>query len=205
MKIKNFVWDFDGTLADTYPHTATAFVNTMAEYGIKADYDKDIAIMRQSLSSIKSVYDITDEQYNHFVDNAHDLWFDPKPTLYEGVEKVLERIVLAGGKNFMYTNRNDTSIKYLEHFGILKFFTECIYCTCSSYASKPSGEPIEYLINKYSLDKDCTAMVGDRELDILCGKKAGCKGILFDEFKIYKETDADAIVYSIKEIESFIK
>ena len=40
MAIKNYIWDFDGMLFDTYPHTLACFIETYRRHGIKIDGDE---------------------------------------------------------------------------------------------------------------------------------------------------------------------
>ena len=205
MKSKHFIWDFDGTIIDTYPHTTTAFMETAEKHGIKANFDEAMVHLRHSLSGTKSIYNLSDEVYDSFVQRALELWFEPIPMPYDGIEAVLEKIVKAGGKNFIYTNRDDTALKYLEHYGLLKYFTDFVYNTSPAYARKPAPDSVEYIVKKHSLDRNEVAMVGDREIDVLSGKNAGCKAILFDEFHISKQTAADAVIYDITRVSDYIK
>ena len=133
------------------------------------------------------------------------LWFEPNPTMYDGIDEVLKTIVERGGKNFIYTNRDKTSKEYLEHFGLLKYFTDFVCNDTEGYAHKPSGESIHYLLNKYSISPESAMMVGDRELDVLCGVKAGISSILFDEFHKAENTAADAVIYDIRDVINFIE
>lgn len=39
MEIKNYIWDFDGTLFDTYPVMLDALQQTIVKHGIQYDAD----------------------------------------------------------------------------------------------------------------------------------------------------------------------
>ena len=205
MKKKNFIWDFDGTIIDTYPHSTTACLNVLKKYGIEAEYDEVIGLLRNSFSSIIPRYNLTHEQFVEVMDHALILWFEPNPTIYKGIDKVLKTIVERGGKNFIYTNRDKTSKEYLEHFGLLPYFTDFVCNDTEGYVQKPSGESIDYLLQKHSLSKESAVMVGDRELDVLCGEKAGIASILFDEFHKSEDTVANAVIYDISDVLNFIE
>lgn len=205
MKKSNFIWDFDGTILDTYPHSTVACLNILKKYGIKADYDEVINLLRNSFSSIIPRYNLTKEQFDEVMNEALILWFEPNPTMYEGIDEVLKTVVERGGKNFLYTNRDKTSKEYLEHFGLLSYFTDFVCNDTEGYAPKPSGDSIHYLLSKYSLSPDSAVMVGDRELDVLCGEKAGIKSVLFDQFHKSENTVADAVIYDIRDVLRFIK
>ena len=66
----------------------------------------------------------------------------------------------------------------MEKLGVKHFFTE-IVTSESGFQAKPSGEGVEYLTEKYGLQKEKTAYVGDRTLDVYCAKNAGVKAILY--------------------------
>ena len=205
MKKTNFIWDFDGTILDTYPHSTTAALKILKKYGIEADYNEVIELLRNSFSSIIPRYKLTNEQFEEIMNEALILWFEPNPTVYDGIDEVLKTITQKGGKNFIYTNRDKTSKEYLEHFGLFKYFTDFVCNDTEGYAHKPSGESIHYLLNKYSISPESAMMVGDRELDVLCGVKAGISSILFDEFHKAENTAADAVIYDIRDVMNFIK
>ena len=83
MKKKNFIWDFDGTILDTYPHSTTAAVKVLKRHGIHADYDEVMSLLRNSFSSIIPRYNLTDEQFVEVMNEALVLWFEPNPTVYQ--------------------------------------------------------------------------------------------------------------------------
>lgn len=205
MKKRNFIWDFDGTILDTYPHSTTAAIKVLKKYGINADFDEVMALLRTSFSSIIPRYNLSQQQFEEIMNEALILWFEPNPTMYEGIDEVLKTVVERGGKNFIYTNRDKTSKEYLEHFGLLPYFTDFVCNDTEGYVPKPSGDSIHYLLQKYSISPDSAMMVGDRELDVLCGEKAGIKSILFDEFHKSSGTVAHAVIYDIRDVLNFIE
>lgn len=47
--MKNFIWDFDGTLFDTYPHTVTLLHEYLTEQGRHYDYGALYAVCRENM------------------------------------------------------------------------------------------------------------------------------------------------------------
>ena len=43
--MKNYIWDFDGMLFDSYPHITSAFLKALAENGKEGDYDEAKALL----------------------------------------------------------------------------------------------------------------------------------------------------------------
>ena len=60
MKLKYFIWDFDGTLLDTYPHTTTAFVNVLKKHGKEVDFDEAMNLLRFSFEAARKHFKLTE-------------------------------------------------------------------------------------------------------------------------------------------------
>ena len=93
-------------------------------------------------------FNVTDEEKILFKKYHENFSFKPEPTLYLPVIKLLERIKASGGKNFIYTNRNETLYEYLDKFNITHLFEDFIIS-----ARKPDPTPLIEMINKHKLDK----------------------------------------------------
>jgi len=204
MQIKNFIWDFDGTIIDTYPRSTAILVETMREVGVEIDYDEIIVMLRDSFGKTRRYLNMSDELFDLFLKRACTLG-KPHPEPYKEIKEVLKKVVQNGGVNILYTHRDKSAIEYLELFDLLPLFKECITTESDCFALKPAPDVIEHLCKKHSLLKDETAMVGDREIDVLSGKNAGCHAILFDERNIYTDTCADKKILNLCEILEFIK
>ena len=51
------IYDFDGTLSDTYPVFTEAFLNMMEKYGIPKDRDTVYGLLKQSVGAAVNHYD----------------------------------------------------------------------------------------------------------------------------------------------------
>ena len=203
-KAVHFIWDFDGTIIDTYPRSTAILVETMREVGVEIDYDEIIVMLRDSFGRTRKYLNMSDELFDIFLKRACTLK-EPHPEPYKEIIKVLTEIKKAGGKNFLYTHRDKSALEYLELYNMLPLFEECITTESDCFALKPAPDVIKHLCKKHSLEKCETAMVGDREIDVLSGKNAGCLAVLFDERNIYNSTCADKKVLNLSEILEFIK
>jgi phosphoglycolate phosphatase-like HAD superfamily hydrolase len=68
-----------------------------------------------------------------------------------------------------------------------------------NFPSKPAPDAVNYICDTYGLDRSETVMIGDREIDVLSGKNAGCFGCLFTK-KEKPETAADFVVNNIAQV-----
>ena len=99
-------------------------------------------------------------------------------SMHFGAKETLERLADSGAVHFVYTHRGDSSGPILERLGILDCFRE-IVTSEYGFSSKPSGEGVRYLVEKYRLDPVRTWYVGDRTLDVYCAKDAGVLALLY--------------------------
>ena len=197
MEIKNYIWDFDGTLFDTYPVMLDALQQTIAKHGIL--YDGDLAYFIKKYSIRKFALDYATPE---FIDDYHTLEDELQTDVkfYPEIPAILSEIVNNGGRNFVVSHRDNKTYQYLGD--LTNLFSEII-TSDNHLARKPDPEALTYLIDKYNLDPSETAMVGDRPLDIQVGQNAGIKTILFDEAGIFLDNalKADVVFQTWKNFE----
>jgi HAD superfamily hydrolase (TIGR01549 family) len=184
MGFRNLIWDFDGTLFDTYPEITRTFIDVLKkDYGVEYDYNQAYSIAKTSISlCIESLADEFDIDREEFYENYKkryfgELTFEDKP--FEGVEEVLEYTSERGG-NFLITHRGFESLnEFLIRHNFNKYFIE-IVTSDAKFPLKPDPTSFNYIIDKYKLSKEETLGVGDRILDIEAAHAAGIKSCFFD-------------------------
>ncbi|MBQ4353462.1 MAG: HAD-IA family hydrolase [Clostridia bacterium] len=182
MLYQNYIWDFDGTIFDSYPHTCEVFWSVLGEEGLQDRLTKDelMAHLLVSFGDAKRFSGISAEGYKRFDQITHLLGnAETKPLVvpYPDCEKVLKAVVDAGGKNFIYTHRNATTMWYLWKYGMLGYFTDVVLSE-EKFPGKPAPDALLALMERNGLAKEECIMVGDREIDGLSGKNAGIAGAL---------------------------
>lgn len=72
----------------------------------------------------------------------------------------------------------------------------------NGFQPKPSGEGVTYLVEKYGLDRQNTAYVGDRTLDVQCAKDAGVKAILYvpEDSCVVPNGKEDCVIRNLEEL-----
>jgi HAD superfamily hydrolase (TIGR01549 family) len=200
MKYKYFFWDFDGMLCDTYPHVQAAFIKALRECGREEiDEKKVYDDLKINFGEAIRNFNMEGESLRLFNLYYRDLSLEPHSYLFPHIEDILKIIVEKGGKNFIYTNRDEVLFEYLDEFDIRKYFTDF-----KISARKPTPEPLYELFEKYSLDKAECVVVGDRNLDCLGGKNAGIDGILFDPEYREKDIVARFVIRDTGELYEFV-
>lgn len=192
--IKNYIWDFDGMLFDSYPHITSAFIKMMNECSEEVDYNEAKALFEISFGVVFERYNTTDEQKAIFKEYEHDFDLEPVAVPFKNTVYTLKKVIENGGRNYLYTHRGASVYYYLKKYGIYDFFSDYVTSE-NNFPAKPAPDAVEYIVKKNSLIKEETMMIGDREIDVLSGKNAGVYGCLYSVEE--KETSAD---YSVKDI-----
>jgi HAD superfamily hydrolase (TIGR01549 family) len=203
--IRYYLWDFDGTLFDTYTVMAKAFQDALHDFGHDADIEDIYAKMKVSMDVVIDFYSKEFRLENSFVERYLTILSDKIDEIraFPDVEETLAAIVKNGGKNFIVTHRGRSTNDVIDHLHLSQYFVE--YVTSENgFARKPSPDAINYLLEKYSMKPEETIMVGDRALDILAGKNAGCMTAYFRGNSYVEDVEADIDVSSFKDFMSIM-
>ena len=205
MRYDSIIWDFDGTLFDTYPAMCRDLRRTMEDLGFsftEAELLERFTVSRGAvLAYCAERTGMTAEE----VDRVYRAWVTEhgQPTAYPfpGVPDFLARFQAAGGRNFVFTHRSGSVHDYLAGAGLTAYFTE-VTSAGTAFARKPDPAGNLYLMETHGLDARRTLAVGDRELDVLAAKNAGIDACLVDpalpetaaDWRIRDLTGLDALV-----------
>ena len=200
MKYTAYLWDFDGTLFDTYPHIAEAFEQIMTREGIPFEHENLLRCLYINFGEAKKQYNLSEKIYRECVTLAHSWALRPAVSVFPGTAALLRTICENGGKNYLYTHRNASAWSYLRLFGLDKYFAGGVDSTLH-FPSKPAPDAVSFICSRYGLDKEKTVMIGDREIDVLSGVNAGTDGCLFLSHPVEdKSTAAQTTVTSMIEM-----
>ena len=179
-KMRLFIWDFDGTLMDTYPVTFAAYLRlALADFGYTAP---EAEIMEKMLVNTGHAVDYYTELYNLPQLRERYRFHGARgpvamPEVYPQVKDVLHRVRELGGINCIYTHRGADTFPMLAHGELTELFDEIITPGHKAFASKPAPDAILYLTEKYSAAPEETVIVGDRACDLEAGQNAGTRAL----------------------------
>lgn len=183
--IKHFIWDFDGTLFDSYPIIIATLRAALQEYGHDCDPVEAMRLMLQNIGVAQRYYadkfgivyeDLIETYYSHHNRLNPQLAAEPMAD----VEKVLKKICESGRKNYIFTHRKcSTTAQYLEKYGLSQYFTEIVGPEAPNFAYKPSPDSLLYLMDKYGMTAEDAVMVGDRDCDLGSARNAGIGTVHF--------------------------
>ena len=203
--LKEFIWDFDGTLYDTYTIMLDAFMQTLKDYGVRAQREEVYRLLKsESSAAVAAKYQLDFDEFSKIFQN-YEIQDQRVPLSYPGTKEMLELVVAKGYKNYIYTHRKvDSTRELLEREGMLHLFEEIVGPE-NQFPRKPHPAGVTYLVEKYQLNKQETVMIGDRPMDIGAGEQAGVRTIFYDLEQLLPNIQADDTVRSIDEMVALIK
>ena len=201
----NFViWDFDGTLFDTYPVIAQAYVDELAAIGITEDVEKASSLLRVFFKTYEDylvdTYGMERLGEDFFVRcrnrrvAAEQKYAEP----FDGIIPLCRDIIAAGGRNVIYTLRDETMFGMFDRFGMRCLFADSIDSR-ENFPRKPAPDAVLTLLERCGADPASAIMVGDREIDVGSGENAGIDSCLFRAMS-YEGTRATHIAHDVAEL-----
>lgn len=201
----SFIWDLDGTLLDSYPIISSSLYDALLEAGCKVDPDELMDVIRfksvnEYIALIKTRVDIEPSAVAARCRSIRMGRLQETGAMKNALS-CLEALKDMGCRHFVYTHSGSEIIPVLERTGLLPLFTEVLTME-SGFPRKPDPAAINYLCEKYAIDKNDCYYVGDRELDVLAAHNAEIKGILFIPDTRYGAPTAyeQHVVYDLNEI-----
>lgn len=202
--ITEFIWDFDGMLFDTYPHTTAALCEFFRRHGKIIDEKEAFDKLKISIREAFSFFGLKKEEEKEFYEIEDDLDFLPRGVPYEGIPELLSFIEENGGRNYLFTHRDRVAVQYLDLYGLSPLFTDFVTREMD-FPFKPSPDAVNYLIEKHSLKRENCLMLGDRGIDCGSGLRAGIKALLFDELGNLSSQEYTYYTRTIKEVTETVK
>jgi len=213
-EIKHICFDLDGTLVDSHKTIYYSTIKSLNDLNIPNNIDEErfrdmigkhfvdiFEDMNIPVSDFEEFINVYKKNYFLFIDDSE---------LYPDISDVLEFLSQNGLKiSLLTTKAQDQADKILIHFNIAKYF-DFIMGRRNGIAHKPSAEPLLMICAGLNVTPEESLIVGDTEMDILCGQNANTKtcaithGYRTEEFIL--EHNPDYIVKALNELkELFVK
>lgn len=187
----SFIWDLDGTLLDTYAAITAAAERVAAHHGVYMSRGEVLAQIKTT-----SVGEMLSALARERGEEPETLWGEyralerdfPKPPLVDGTAETLAALRDMGCRHFVFTHKGESAREVLEETGLAPFFEEVV-SVADGFPRKPAPDGLDYLVDRYGLDRRRTYYVGDRDVDARCAKNAGVGSILLDGPYLRGEAD----------------
>ncbi|KZM75374.1 HAD family hydrolase [Nocardia terpenica] len=175
-----FVFDFDGTLADSGECVVASFAGSLERNGLPpVEPRRIVENMGRSLPEV--FRDLTggihdDARYERLVADYRDLYwkFLPEKTrAFPGIRDALEQVTTAGAECTVATSKNtEFAVVSARHLGIGDYFR--LYIGDDLVVrKKPHPEMLERTLAETGIDPADAVMIGDAATDIAMGAAMG--------------------------------
>ncbi len=170
-----FIFDFDGTLADTYPLIMDAFNAFATRYtGREWSIAEIVALFGPPESDIIGNLvddELRDEAIEYYYAAYRDL--HRADLLYEGMDELMMELEARGKKMAIFTGKGRRSTEItLKELNLAGKFNPVVTGDDVN-RGKPHPEGLLKAIRELKVNPEKTAMIGDHRSDILAGKAAG--------------------------------
>jgi HAD superfamily hydrolase (TIGR01509 family) len=199
----HIIYDFDGTISDTYPVFTKALLILLNQHGIKADYDTVYRQLKVSVSYALGQYDLKGDVKKEYEDIHRKIALAEQKAFPEA-EGILKYAISLGKKNYLYTHSGTIVYELLKNMGISDCFEFILDSTTYDFPRKPAPDALNYLIDKFGIDRSSALMVGDRDIDTDAAKNAGIKGCLIDPEGFYPGCVTEHYIKSLDELKKII-
>ena len=214
MEFCNILFDLDGTLTDPGVGITRSVAHALKHFGIEVEDTDTLTpfIGPPLVHSFSKLYGFDEARCLKAVEVYRE-YFSVKG-LYENkvypfTEQILKSLKENGIRLFIATSKPEKFARQiLEHFGIDGYFDDIVGIAMNEEKVE-KDVIVKRVIDRYSLDKSKTLMVGDRCFDIDGAHKNGikCAAVLFGygSRAEFEEYGADFIINSNEDLFYFFK
>lgn len=211
-EIQHICFDLDGTLLNSAGTIYKSTLKTFEDLNIKYELPEDEfnKMIGMHFVDIFEQFKIDVPDFEIFIAHYKKVYFDfiDETVFYQGVIDTLELLKESPYKiSLLTTKAQDQTERILEHFNLTNHF-DLIMGRKNGIPHKPDPTPFLMICDELKVEPENSLMVGDTELDILCGKNANAKTVAvtygYRSVEKLKEFSPDYIVNSLCELNSIL-
>ena len=206
--IEGVLFDWDGTLIDSYHADTSAYLAMFKEMGISwglAELEKNYS---PNWYQVYRAAKLPKKYWN----DADRLWrgyyAQHRPKLIAGARRVLARLWTSHALGLVTSGDRDRVTRQLREFRLTRLFTARV-CSGDTLRKKPHPEPLRLALRKMELPPAACIYVGDAPQDVEMARRAGVRaiGVLgpFPTEKRLRAARPEAVIESIQELPDLLR
>jgi len=206
--IEGVLFDWDGTLINSYHADSSAYLAMFKEMGIAWGIEE---LEKHYSPNWYHVYRAAGLQRSRWNDadrawRAH--YAKHRPKLIAGARRILARLANAHHLGLVTSGDRDRVTKQLHEFRLTSIFAARV-CSGDTLRKKPHPEPLRLALRKMQLDPLACVYVGDAPQDVEMARRAGVRaiGVLgpFPTEKRLRAARPDFLLESLEELPDALK
>ena len=171
------VFDLDGTLVRSHETIYKTTLKTLENLGLDTSIDRNkfFNLLGHHFEDIFDECGISVPDVEFFISNYKRIYFEyiEDSQLYDNAITVLQKLKQRDIKTGLLTTKgHDQAEKIAFHFGMDRYL-DSIEGRKKGIAIKPAPDQFLKMCRENDVDPENALMVGDTDLDIMCGKAAG--------------------------------
>jgi HAD superfamily hydrolase (TIGR01549 family) len=206
--IEGVLFDWDGTLINSYHADSSAYLAMFKEMGINWGIEQ---LENHYSPNWYHVYRAAGLQRSRWND-ADRAWrthyAKHRPKLISGARRILARLAVAHDLGLVTSGDRDRVTKQLREFRLTSIFAARV-CSGDTLRKKPHPEPLRLALRKMNLDPLSCVYVGDAPQDVEMARRAGVRaiGVLgpFPTEKRLRAARPDFLLESLEELPDALK
>lgn len=199
------IYDFDGTLSDSYPVFTDALLELLGRYGLTAERETCYSLLKVSVGHALRAFDFgrpTTEVASEFNHLYHEL-ARRNMQAFPGAADILRYAVERGKRNYIYTHTGKFAFEMMDKMQ-LTGYVDYVLDASAGYPRKPAPDALYYLFEHCGIEPSRAIIVGDRDIDIEAGHNAGIHGCLIDQGNYYPKLEAEYRIADLAELKNII-
>jgi HAD superfamily hydrolase (TIGR01509 family) len=206
--IKGVLFDWDGTLIDSYHADTSAYLAMFKEMGIPWGLDELEKNYSPNWYQVYRAAKLPRKLWN----DADRLWrghyAKHRPKLIAGARRVLARLCASHSLGLVTSGDRGRVTRHLREFRLTRLFTARV-CSGDTLRKKPHPEPLRLALRKMQLDPRVCIYVGDAPQDVEMARRAGVRaiGVLgpFPTEKRLRAARPEFVLESIEQLPNALK
>lgn len=208
LPVEGVLFDWDGTLIDSYHADASAYLAMFREMGISWGIEE---LERNYSPNWYQVYRAARLPRKRW-EEADRVWraqyAKHRPKLVSGARRVLARIGGAHCLGLVTSGDRDRVTRQLREFRLTRVFATRV-CSGDTVRKKPHPEPLRFALRQMKLEPSVCVYVGDAPQDVEMAQRAGVRaiGVLgsFPTEKRLRAARPEFLLESIEELPQVLK
>lgn len=206
--VEGVLFDWDGTLIDSYHADASAYMAMFKEMGIswgleelEKNYSPNWYHVYRAAGLPRKRWEDADRSWrSHYAKH--------RPKLISGARRVLARLGGAHHLGLVTSGDGDRVRRQLREFRLTRFFAARV-CSGDTLRKKPHPEPLRLALRQLGLAPSACVYVGDAPQDVEMARRAGVRaiGVLgpFPTEKRLRAAGPELLLESLDELPGVLK
>jgi HAD superfamily hydrolase (TIGR01509 family) len=181
--LRAVIWDFDGTICDTYPAIAGAINAALASFSVATSLAHVIALASTSqeycIRTLATEFGVPYPQLDTIFHETYQRIRLCDQAPFPGLSALCKRLAGSNVLQCIVTHRRRESLlRLLSTHGLESYFTHIIAAD-DGFPRKPAPDAMAHVLATYAIAPADALVIGDRDVDILAGQAIGALTCLF--------------------------